>query len=195
MDQDFKKRRIGAIVGSDSDLKQCIEGIEFMLNKHLYSRVELGWFDTLSQHHNTLELQGILTAYSKMPADQKVDVLIVGAGWANHLSGCTDAFLRRTLGDSHITIIAVAFEDKADPEHTKAAVYSIKYVPGLKAIFKNYVGAEGFLQACKDALEIELPKIELPIVKSSARRTWLEARVEDKRLLEIDEQKKLAAAC
>lgn len=187
MEQDLRKRRIGAIVGSDSDLKQCVEGIEFMLNKHLYGKVNLAWFDTASQHHNPLELQGILTEYFKMPADQKVDVLIVGAGWANHLSGCTDAFLRKTLRDDHIVIIAVAFEDKADQDHTLAAVYSIKYVPGLKAVFKNYVGTEGFLQACRDAMEMELPKIDLQPAKLWIRRTWLEARVEGKKLREEDQ--------
>ncbi len=188
-----RKRRIGAIVGSDSDLKQCVPGIDFMLNKHLYGNVELAWFDTSSQHRNTLTLQGILTAYATLPEDQRVDVLIVGAGLANHLSGCSDAFLRYTLRNDRIVVIAVAFEGK-DQRETMAAVYSITYVPGTQAVFKDYIGIDGFLQACRDALEMELPEIKLPAVKPWTRRTWLEAHVEGRRLLEIDEQKKLAAS-
>ena len=169
-----------------------------MLDEQLYGNAELAWFDTASQHRNTLSVQGILSAYSMMPEDQKVDVLIIGASMANHLSGCSDAFLRNTLRDDHIVVIAVAFAGKATIKatilETMAAVYSIKYVPGTQAVFKDYIGIDGFFNACRDALEMELPEIKLLPVKHWVRRTWLEARVEGKRLLEEeDERKKLAA--
>lgn len=177
-------RRIGGIVGSDSDLKQCVEGLDFLIDQKFQGNVSLAWFDTASQHRNTLPVQGILTAYSLLPADQKVDILIIGAGMAAHLPACSDAFMRNTLRDDRIVVIAVAFEDKTNQENTLAAVYSITYVLGTQAVFKKYVGKEGFLQACRDALTMELPKIKLPPVKPWVRRTFLEARIEGKRLLE-----------
>mgnify|MGYP003394478845 CR=1 FL=1 len=189
----MKKRKIGVIVGSDSDLKQCVKGLEHLIEKYTYGKVELTWVDTASQHRNPLTVTGILSDYASYPENDKVDVLIIGAGMANHLSCCSDAILRNILKDNHIVVIAVAFEDKANPEHTKAAVYSIKYVPGTQAVFKDYIGAQGFWNACCDAFEMELPEIKLRPVKPWIRRTFWDALAEGKKLLEIDEQKKLTA--
>lgn len=187
------KRRIGVINGSDSDLKQCIPGLKLLVEKQLEGKVDLTWVNTASQHQNTLSLQGILTAYSTLPEDQKVDVLIIGAGWANHLSGCSDAFLRKTLRDDRTVVIAVAFEDKADQEHTQAAIYSITCVPGSQMIFNRYIGEEGFTRACQDALTMELPKIKLTPAKLWERRTFLEAIDKGNELLEEERRKALAA--
>ena len=177
-------RRIGVIVGSDTDLKQCVEGLGLLIDENLKGKVNLAWVDTASQHRNTLPLQGILTAYSMLPVEQKVDVLIIGAGWANHLSGCSDAFLRNTLRDDKIEVFAVAFEDPECPEHTRAAKLSITEVPKTQVIYKDYVGAEGFLKACQDALTMELPKIKLPTVKQPIRRTFVGAHLEGSSLRE-----------
>ncbi|MFH0969637.1 MAG: phosphoribosylaminoimidazolesuccinocarboxamide synthase [Patescibacteria group bacterium] len=150
--------------------------------------ISLRWFDINSQHRHTLAVQHRLRSYcgrifgrgngnQNRPSVPNVDRLIVGAGWANHLSGCDDAFLRNVLQDSHIRVYAVAFEDE-DPEKTKAAISSIIHVPGTRVIFRDYVGAEGFLRACIHAVndrEEDLPVIELKPIKPQMRLKFPDA--------------------
>ncbi|QQG52963.1 MAG: AIR carboxylase family protein [Candidatus Falkowbacteria bacterium] len=157
-------RKIAIIVGSKSDLSQCHGGLEF-LKEHQNSHpgeIEVVGIYVRSQHRNTLETQELLRELANM----EVDVAIIGAGWANHLTGCCDAFLRYTLKNDHLVVIGVAFEDKENERHNQAAYLSITEVPGTQVIFEDddfpNVGPLGFSRACVFAVDEELPEIKLP---------------------------------
>ncbi|OIO07445.1 hypothetical protein AUJ35_02060 [Candidatus Falkowbacteria bacterium CG1_02_41_21] len=169
----MEKRRIVVIVGSKSDLAQCRKGLEFLAGDN---RVEVVGVYVRSQHRNTLETQKLL----KKLSGQEIDAAIIGAGWANHLSGCCDAYLRYTLKDSKIVVLGVAFEDRENPNHTKAATLSITEVPGTQVVFNWYgdlfIGADGFSRACAFAAMAELwPMIKLPSPKDPMDLTLDEA--------------------
>lgn len=173
-------RKIGIIIGSLSDLDQCLKGFEYLIKMAEKGLAEIHWVDASSQHRHTLIVQSILTQYSRMPVNEKIDVLITGAGWANHLSGCADSFLRYTLQDSDITVIGVAFEDHENSNHTRAAILSSSEVPGNQMILKNYrrqplVGEEGFLWACQYAVEGALPEVKAKIPPEYKRMDIYEA--------------------
>ena len=157
-------RRIGIIVGSENDFLQCGKGFRYLIEQtHLH--VDVLFVNVTSIHRNTKKLLEDLEKMSKAPPNEKIDALIIGAGWANHLSCTSDAFLRNHLRDRSIVVYAVAFEDMSNPAHTQAAVLSITQVPGTKVIFSDYVGPEGFYRACYDAVNDELSLIELAPVK------------------------------
>jgi|SRR5680860_82904 len=153
-------RKIAIITGSLSDLSQCRLG--FKILKEYGPEVEIVGIFIRSQHRNTLETQELL----KSLAEMKVDVVIIGAGWANHLTGCSDAFLRYTLKNDRLVVIGVAFEDAKNEKHTQAAVLSMTEVPGTQVTFGNHgfanIGLSGFANACVFAATGELPKIKLP---------------------------------
>ena len=131
--------RISIIVGSISDLSQCDKGLKFLNalpHANRKQKVEVTGVYIRSQHRNTLDVQALLTKLQK----EKVDVIIVGAGWANHLTGCCDAFLRYTLRDDKITVIGVAFEDNTNTRHTVAASLSISEVPGTQVLYSDSSG-------------------------------------------------------
>lgn len=156
-------KKIGVMIGSESDLPQCIKGLEFLENATAYTQIQFAHFDINSIHRHTPLVLDTLKAYDQeCDFKEGVDVLIVGAGMANHLTGCVDAFLRHTLRNHWIRVYGVAFEDEKNPENTKAAVLSITQVPGTNVIFRDYVGSEGFYRACKDAVNDDLQPIELP---------------------------------
>ena len=161
------------IVGSISDLSQSDKGFKFL--NTVQDKVDVIGVYVRSQHRNTLDVQKLL----KELVQKKVDVIIMGAGWANHLTGCGDAFLRYTLLDDRIVVIGVAFEDAGNPMHTEAALLSITEVPGTQVVFQNengpFKGREGFFQACKVATEKELPKIKLPEPKPTRDLSLQEA--------------------
>lgn len=177
-------RKIAVIIGSESDLKQCLTGLKFLQDLTLAPKnspetkgglVEIAGVYIRSQHRNTLETQKLI---EKMLTD-RVDVIITGAGWANHLSGCTDAYLRYTLKTENIKVIGVAFEDINEPRHTQAALLSISEVPGTQVIFKDgdgeFIGSAGFLRACRFAALVRLPTITLPAPKPARDLSLLEA--------------------
>ena len=164
-------RRIGIMVGSNSDLPQCLEGLLFLQEAEALGRCKVISVDTCSQHRNTTDVQDILTEYVR---DQTIDVLITGAGWANHLSGCCDAFLRNTLNDTKIVVYGVAFEDSNEPLNTQAAVLSITRVPGLQLVYAG-VGSKGFRWACVEACSGTLPVITLMEIKPCQRRSLYDA--------------------
>jgi phosphoribosylcarboxyaminoimidazole (NCAIR) mutase len=153
-------RRIAIIVGSKSDLKQCKEGLKFL--KSLSSTV-FTFVYIRSQHRHTLKLQQLL---KELTENDLADVIVTGAGMANHLSGCTDAYLRYTLRNTRIPVIGVAFEDPKSEENTNAAILSMKCVPKTQLIFRNefdvFCGPDGFLEACELAVSEDLPKPHLP---------------------------------
>jgi hypothetical protein len=131
---------------------------------------------TMSIHRNT----EILLFKLRQELAPVVDVLITGAGWANHLTGTCDAYLRYTLRNDHVVVVGVAFEDANEDQHTVAAMLSIKAVPGTQVVYrdeqgKQFVGYQGFADACRFAASGQLPVIKLPEAKSPLVRTLEEA--------------------
>jgi len=177
-----KKRTIAVIYGSDSDLPQMLRGLKYLLKLDLAGEIKFLNVDSASQHRHTKRVEAILEEYDEMPEEICPDVIITGAGWANHLSGCSDAYLRYTLKNNKIVVFGVAFEDKAVPLHTKAAELSITEVPGTNVVFKG-VGEKGFLKACIDAVNCELPRIVLKEPPESKRRTLEEAIEKGERIV------------
>lgn len=187
-----KKRKIAVIIGSKSDLSQCGRGLKVL--EECSQLVDIVGVYVMSQHRNTLELQDLLKTLVSM----EVDVIITGAGWANHLTGCCDAFLRYTLRDDKVVVIGVAFEDitsekgSVRDKHNRAAVLAMTEVPGTQVLFDfhdfdligdlAYTGVDGFANACKIAASRLLPKITLPAPKETCTFTLEEA-------LEIASQK------
>lgn len=166
-----KKRRIAVMIGSKSDLPQCFDGLQVLKQAE---ESDLAYDITVvvaSIHRNTLDVHDYLRRFS----DEGYDALIIGAGWANHLTGCSDAFLRYTLGDMKVVVIGVAFEDKKNLRHTETAVLSITEVPGTQVEFSGHTGSDGFLAACVFALDGELPEIRQPEGKPTVEMTLIEA--------------------
>lgn len=158
-------------------MSQCQNGLEF-LKKHQNDHpgeIEIVGVYVRSQHRNTLDTQELLRELTAM----EVDVAIIGAGWANHLTGCCDAFLRYTLKNDRLVVIGVAFEDKENERHTSAAFLSITEVPGTQVIFEDddfpNIGPLGFSRACVCAVDNELPKLKLPEPKPTMDLTLEEA--------------------
>ena len=153
-------RRIAIMIGSLSDLPQCIKGLEYL--KVLVGRGEVIVVEIIvnSIHRNLDQVM-----FNLKRLEQHVDVLIVGAGWANHLTGMVDALLRYKMQNDRIVVVGVAFTDEQNHAHTQAACLSITEVPGTQVVFKGYVGTEGFLDACVFAAEGALPMIKLPKAK------------------------------
>lgn len=147
-------RKIGIMVGSDSDLPQCLKGLEYLRAKKNAGKCEISAVITNSIHRNT---QDVLRNLGK----HRVDVWIIGAGWANHLTGVCDAFLRYSWRDTKTQVIGVAFEDKKNPKNTEAAILSITQIPGGQTIFNGYVGEIGFFLACAAAVHGNFSKIQL----------------------------------
>lgn len=160
------KPRIATMLGSDSDLPQAVRAHSFLLDKERYGTIELVGQFTNSIHRNPADVIAVLSNLIG-----KVDAIIVGAGWANHLTGCVDAFLRNLFKDDEIVVFGVAFKDPDNEEHTQAAISGIVNVPGSSVVFNDYVGSEGCLQAAKDAVAGEYPVIQLKDQKSAVRRS------------------------
>jgi len=168
------KRRIGVIIGSDSDLSQCVPGLALLKDANDGGEITVLFVNTMSIHRNTVDVLDQLTL-------DYVDVLITGAGWANHLTGTCDAYLRYRLKKKKPVVVGVAFECSDDPRKTQAAINSVRYVPGTQVVYRDdngpFIGEEGFFRACDFAAYGELPEIELKEPKSVQRRT-LEAALE-----------------
>lgn len=148
-------RKIAIMIGSDSDLPQTLEGLQWLQQQPL---VEVISVMTNSIHRNT---ENVLRNLNYL-VDDGVSVIVVGAGMANHLTGTCDAYLRYGLANTQVHVIGVAFTGK-QPEHTQAAVDSIKYVPGTQVVMdadgEPFVGSEGFLAACQRAATLDLREI------------------------------------
>ena len=181
-------RRVALIHGSDTDLPQMLLGMRFLLKEQTKGNVVILSANSTSQHRHTVVCQLDLEVFCRMIIENRPDILIVGAGWANHLTGCTDAFLRNTLRDTGIIVYGVAFEDPDDPDHTETARRSIIHVPKTQVIYKG-IGAEGFLKACKDSITEKLPKIVLNPVPKHHHRS-LEQAIAKGEEIEADKKKK-----
>ncbi len=157
-------RRIAVIVGSKSDLKQCLDGLQLLATAKKHGEIELIDIRASSIHRVTRETLAHLESLSKMKPP--IDVLLTAAGWANHLTGICDSYLRYSLNDTHIIVVGVAFEDPSNNKHTLAAKLSITEVPGTQVVsgdgIRTFVGSEGFLRACRFAIKGQLPEVKLP---------------------------------
>lgn len=142
--------RIEVVTGSESDLAQMREGLDFLNAMRHYGYVEANRH-VVSCHRNPQEL----AQYAALVPDDAV--IVAGAGLAAALPGVLKAHLM-SLGKGHIPVIGVAFKGKTEHEDL-AARLSIEQLPGrpveLDSDGKAYVGAEGFMQACKAALDHE----------------------------------------
>lgn len=167
-------RHIWVMIGSDSDLPQCTKGFEYLLSAQQEGRASVDKVITASIHRNTEDVLQILSTAASWAARKELDVLIIGAGWANHLTGTSDAYLRNTLHDKNITIVGVAFEDKKTPANTAAAILSITQVPDTQVVFKG-VGESGFLDACEYAVEGVLPIVVAKDIVPFTQRSLQEA--------------------
>lgn len=174
-----KLRIVVPIIGSKSDLPQCNSGLLALENFIASGQAQVPEVILASQHRNTLTLQGILAEFSHSPEEIRPDVIITAAGWANHLSGCVDAFLRATLRDENIVTIGVALEDSGNDLHGEAAKLSVSQVPGTQCVFDDgrfqYFGEKGFALACMRAVTGDLPKPVYKTPKMPRRITLLQA--------------------
>lgn len=166
----IEKPRIATMFGSDSDLVQAVEAHEYLLEKAKKGKVELFGEWTNSIHRNPADVVAVLPKLIG-----KVDAIIVGAGWANQLTGCVNAFLRNWYRNDHIVIFGVAIEDPDYPVHTQAAVLSITQLPGSEVVFHDYVGSEGCLSAARHAVMGIYPVIYLKDQKPQIHRSIEEA--------------------
>ncbi len=167
-------RRIGVMIGSDSDLPQCLEGFKILKEAEAKRKAQVVVVFTNSIHrHRKVTLRNLKTLTRQSTDDKAwVDVWVIGAGKANHLTGMCESELRYEMRNDSVHVIGVAFKGKTR-EATLAAILSIIQVPGNQVIFdrKRHVGSIGFTNACRDAVYADLPEIKLPSIPLTATRT------------------------
>jgi len=175
----LEKRKVAVIIGSKSDLPQCLVGLRVLENSQKQEEITIMANDVLvsSIHRATRETLDFLTAMSG--ADQPPDIIITGAGMANHLTGMCDAYLRYCLRDTKIVIVGVAFYDRTCQDNNLAARLSISQVPDTQVIYSDdagtFIGSDGFRRACEFAIKGELPVLTLPEPKPQERLRFSEA--------------------
>jgi len=166
-------KRIGVMIGSDSDLPQCLMGLKYIEEAQKKGMCEVLIIITNSIHRNTEEVLENLRLYS-----HQLDAWIIGAGWANHLTGTCDAYLRYTLKNTNTRVFGAAFKDKSS-RHNMAAALSITCVPGTQVIYnEHYVGQTSFCDACIQAVESDynvLPPIKVGAAKVVVTRSLEQA--------------------
>jgi len=145
-----KHPRIEVLVGSESDLPQTQTGLASLLS---IADVNIS---VVSCHRNPTELRKLAEEVLS-----KADVIIAGAGMAAALPGIVKSELCM-LNHPEIPVIGVAFQGATDDDDL-AAQLSIERLPGspveLAPDGTAYFGSEGFLAACKAAVQDEfLPK-------------------------------------
>lgn len=168
----MKKRKVGVMLGSESDFAQCYQGLQSLINAANDDYITLRIFtDSIHRDHD-----GTIKNLTDFSAAE-YDFIIVGAGKAAHLPGMVDSYLRYTLRDDRTVVVAVAFENRGDPQDTMAAIYSIDKVPGHQMVFNRdkYIGPDGFTNACRFVLEHEPPAITLPKAVPAREWSWEEA--------------------
>jgi phosphoribosylcarboxyaminoimidazole (NCAIR) mutase len=178
-------RKIIIIAGSKNDLKQCQMGFNWLLGQK--ETINVKKVHVASQHRHTLKVQQILIdEVDGLTGTDPIDAIIACAGWAAHLPGCCDAFLRYRLKNTTIPVIGVAIQDGENHLHNQAAILSITQVPGTQVIFKNgdeeFFGEKGFLAACKFAATGTFPVITLKKPPESFEMSLDEALAEAKKL-------------
>lgn len=171
-------KKVAVLIGSKSDLGQCFPGLKVLAQAEKDGKIQVRPVQIASIHRNTDFVLGLLTEWSKK---KSADIVITGAGWANHLTGMCDAYLRYTLHDDRIVVLGVTFEDPKNFNHTQAAILSVSEVPGTQVVFSSrspnyFVGAEGFEDACKRAVRMEeIPDLRIPEPREAERLGLQEA--------------------
>jgi len=167
-------KKIGIMIGSDSDLPQCLAGLNYLKEAQKKGLCDVVIIITNSIHRNTEEVLENLRMYSHL-----LDAWIIGAGWANHLTGTCDAFLRYTLKNTATRVFGVAFRDDNNAGNNLAACLSITRVPGTQVIYnKKNIGETSFFDACLKATEsdfADLPPIKIGAPKPAVKRTLEQA--------------------
>ena len=151
----IERPRLATMWGSDSDLDQAYEAHECLILAEDEGKVELYDEWTNSIHGNPGDVLAVLPKLIG-----KVDAIEVGAGWANQLTGCVNAFLRNFFRDSHIVIFGVAISHE-EPRKTDAAILSITELPRSEVVYRDYLGSEGALRAAQDMITGLYPIIQL----------------------------------
>jgi len=166
---DRRKLRIEVVTGSESDVAQMKDGLDFLDKAQHDGRIEARRH-IISCHRNPL----VLAAFAKrIPSDA---IVIAGAGMAAALPGVLKALLVYE-GKPDIPVIGVAFEGKNEIADI-AARLSIEQLPGqpvqLRPDGTAHFGPDGFNDACHSAIYDEflptqpgIPKpaqLDLPLI-------------------------------
>lgn len=204
-----KRRRIAIMIGSDSDLKQFENALNFLalMVKNHEPFVKVLRVYTNSIHRNTLiTLWRLFWLWLTC-----VDVIIVAAGWANHLSGVCEAFVRYVLKSRNIMIVPMACDAKNDRKN-RAAILSISEVPKHQmevfpqkdetTVFLSaksakylaqevgvYFGEDGAVDAVKLACSIDIKPKKLPSRVPPKSRSLIEAITTAHELNEAERRK------
>lgn len=169
-----KIRNIWVMIGSDSDLTQCLAGLNYLDTAVEGGLAVVDKVVTNSIHWNTDKV----LEYAKAAIAAGVDVIVTGAGMANHLTGTLDAYLRRTLRAATPVVVGVAFESSKDPG-SQAAMLSISRVPATQVIYVDFdgqfVGTDGFLRACVEAVRGGVAVLTIPAPRETVERSLKEA--------------------
>jgi phosphoribosylcarboxyaminoimidazole (NCAIR) mutase len=166
-------RNILVIVGSDSDLPQCISGLKYLLGAEDRGLVKNHGVYTLSCHRHGPKLRRALKRFASLPG---IKVIIAAAGMAAHLPGICDSELRYAMNNTEVYIIGVAMAGKTNIDDT-AALTSISRVPKTQVIYRRdergsqFFSDHGFYLACVRSAEEDLPPLHLPAPVPSHKRT------------------------
>ena len=101
------RRKIAVIHGSDSDLQQMLPGLTKLQEAATKDdpQIEVANVYSCSVHRNPESWLDFLETVT----GTGVNVVIAGAGWANHLTGMTDKWLRNWAENYRVVVIGVAF--------------------------------------------------------------------------------------
>lgn len=173
-----KVRHLVIVLGSKTDLPQCISGLMYLKEQELAGTIFVVRVYVMSVHRNLLALMEYLKARHE---DGRIDAMIMGAGWAAHLPGMADAILGYIHGNTKVRIVGVGFEDRKNSVHTLAAQLSISEVPATRVIYRDkskkpFIGSTGFLRACEWVVSIRrLPTLKKPKPRPTEDFSLLEA--------------------
>lgn len=152
------KLKIGVVIGSRSDLKQCDKGLHMLTESQREGLIDLD-VNIISCHRNS----GVLSAYAQLTQN---DLIVAGAGMAAALPGILQALLKAS--GKKTRVLGVAFTGKNFHE-TMAARLSIEELPGKPVILDSkgqaFSGPDGFASACDLAVNGEF----LPAKKTEDR--------------------------
>lgn len=147
--------RLGVMIGSESDLLQCEEGMKLIREAEMAGRVQLVVFIVNSIHRNTIETLRNLDCFTNIHCVQR---WIIGAGMANHLTATCDAVLRYEL-KSIVPVFGCVFLTEKDTElNLETSIRSITQAPGNQVVFDPQ--QPFFADACALAIDMEEAVIE-----------------------------------
>jgi phosphoribosylcarboxyaminoimidazole (NCAIR) mutase len=155
-----KKRRVAVVFGSKSDLLYGEAGLNFLNNNRDLCEVVSVSFRSPLRHRSWLRMMNKLA--------DSCDVIIMGAGWANHPAVLADAFLRRRKQNTTIPVVGVAFEDVENQRHSVASEFSLTEASiDIQVVYQDssgkfFSGSEGFYRACVFGVLGDFSVIKIP---------------------------------